>query len=129
MPQCHSKVSDIGASNNKPSVMIYLQECILSEFPIIMEKWSGYVVVPFREIMTSHIEAVSQSEFIFAFKCAQEFLKVITFSDFFNSCSLSLILINSPVEKSMRMMYLGSIRLYQRQSSFIKNPGVDNLSA
>lgn len=129
MPQCHSKVSGTGASNNKPSVMIYLQGCILSEFPIIMEKGSGYVVVPFREIMTSHIEAVSQSEFIFAFKCAQEFLKVITFSDFFNSCSLSLILINSPVEKSMRMMYLGSIRLYQRQSSFIKNPGVDNLSA
>lgn len=44
-----------------------------------MEKWSGYVVVPFREIMTSHIEAVSQSEFIFGFKCTQEFLKVITF--------------------------------------------------
>ena len=44
-----------------------------------MEKWSGYVVVPFREIMTSHIEAVSQSEFIFGFKCTQKFLKVITF--------------------------------------------------
>lgn len=59
--------------------MIYLQECIPSEFPIIMEKWLGYVVVPFIEIMTSHIEAVFQSEFIFGFKCAQEFLKVITF--------------------------------------------------
>lgn len=44
-----------------------------------MEKLSGYVVVPFREIMTSHIKAVSQSEFIFGFKCTQEFLKVITF--------------------------------------------------
>lgn len=59
--------------------MIYLQECIQSEFPFIMEKSSGYVVVPFREIMTSHIEAVSQSKFIFGFKCIQEFLKVITF--------------------------------------------------
>lgn len=79
MPQCHSKVSGTGASNNKPSVMIYLQKSIPSEFPIIMEKWSGYVVVPFREIMTSHIEAVSQSEFIFGFKRTQEFLKIITF--------------------------------------------------
>lgn len=69
MPQYHSKVSGTGASNNKPSVMIYLQECIPSEFPIIMEKWLGYVVAPFIEIMTSHIEAVSQSEFIFGFKC------------------------------------------------------------
>ena len=44
-----------------------------------MEKWLGYVVVPFREIRTGHIEAVSQSEFIFGFKRTQEFLKVITF--------------------------------------------------
>lgn len=79
MPQYHSKISGTGASNNKPSVMIYLQECIPSEFPIIMEKWLGYVVAPFIEIMTSHIEAVFQSEFIFGFKCTQEFLKVITF--------------------------------------------------
>lgn len=79
MPQCHRKVSGIGASNNKPSVMIYLQEGILSEFPIIMDKESGYVIVPFREIMASHIEAVSQSEFIFGFKCTQEFLKVFIF--------------------------------------------------
>lgn len=59
--------------------MIYLQKSIPSEFPIIMEKWLGSVVVPFREIITRHIEAVSQSEFIFGFKCIQEFLKVITF--------------------------------------------------
>ena len=59
--------------------MIYFQECIPSEFPIIMEKWLGYVVAPFIEIMTSYIEAVFQSEFIFGFKCAQKFLKVITF--------------------------------------------------
>lgn len=59
--------------------MIYLQECILSEFPIIMEKLSGYVVVPFRECVTCHIETIFQSEIIFGFKCTQEFLKVITF--------------------------------------------------
>lgn len=79
MPQCHGKVSGTGAYNNKPSVMIYLQKSIPSEFPIIMEKWSEYVVAPFREIMTSHIEAVFQSEFILGFKCTQEFFKVITF--------------------------------------------------
>lgn len=59
--------------------MIYLQKSIPSEFPIIMEKWSGYVAVPFREIMTSHIEAVFQSEFIFVFKCTQEISEVIIF--------------------------------------------------
>lgn len=103
MPQCHSKVSDIGASNNKPSVMIYLQECILSEFPIIMEKWSGYVVVPFREIMTSHIEAISQSEFISIFKCTQKIYKVIIFFRLFQS------LVTSKSRLFWRLVWLDDI--------------------
>lgn len=77
MPQYHSKGSGTGASNNKPSVMIYLQGSILSGFPIIMIKESKYVVVSFREVMTGHIEAVFQSEFISIFKCTQEISKVI----------------------------------------------------
>ena len=66
MPQSRCKITEIGASNNKPQAVIYLQEY---EFPTIMERnRKGLeIIVPFREIVAGHIETIFKSEIIFAF--------------------------------------------------------------
>ena len=59
--------------------MVYLQEGI-PKFPIIMNKnRSEYVVVPFRECLTSHKQAVLDSEIVFIFKSIKKFLKGFKF--------------------------------------------------